>query len=438
VLVRGETIAAVGAFEAPEGATIINAEGKYLLPGGVDAHTHMDLDVGIARASDDFYTGTVAAACGGTTTIIDHMAFGPKGCALGHQVGVYHELARPAVIDYGFHGVLSHVDGDVLGDMERLLASDGISSYKAYMTYDGMLRDDALLRVLRRAKELGIVVCAHCENDAVIRFLREELLARGHTQPRYHPISRPPSCEAEAVWRFLMLARAAGEPAVYVVHLSSALGLEALRLARRSGQRNVYAESCPQYLLLDDRLYGDDQEGLKYIMSPPLRAQEDLAALWGAAKSGDIDAIATDHCPFFFQTQKQLGARDFTKAPGGAPGVETRMQLLFSEGFMRGRLTLSDVVRMTSTRPAEIFGIGDRKGDIAVGKDADLVLFDPERAGTIAHAALHEHVDYTPYEGRAYRGAPVMTIARGEIIAENGVCTAQKGRGRYLKRTPHA
>lgn len=418
----------------PAGARVIDATGKVLLPGGVDPHTHFDLDVGIARASDDFYTGSVAAAFGGTTTVIDHMAFGPAGCALGHQAQVYHQLAQPAVIDYGFHGVIQHVDDTVLADMARLCEEEGITSYKAYMTYGYMLQDDALLKVLARAKELGLVICAHCENDAVVNTLREKFVAEGHTQARYHPLSRPDSCEEEAVFRFAKLAKVAGEPWIYIVHLTSQRGLAAIRTVRGEGQARVLAETCPQYLFLDDHLYNDNQEGLKYIMSPPLRKAHDLEAMWGGLESGEIDTIGTDHCPFFFATQKQRGKDDFTRTPNGAPGVELRMNLLFSEGYKKGRLSLPEVVRLCCTRPAEIFGIAPQKGDIAEGADADFVLFAPDEQWTVQVDALHENVDYTPYEGIQLQGRPVLTVSRGEVIVENGAFVGKKGRGRYLRR----
>ncbi len=417
------------------GARVIDAAGKYLLPGGVDAHTHLDLDTGTppGRTADDFYTGTVAAACGGTTTIVDHPGFGPEGCRLDHQIEVYRGLARRAVIDYGFHGVIQHVDESVLADMERLLA-DGIASYKIYLTYARKVDDEAALAVLARAKELGLVICAHCENDALIRFRTRRFLAEGKGAPRYHAESRPVEAEAEAVWRMLMLASAAGDAPLYVAHLSSALGLEAARMARQRGQTGVLLETCPQYLLLDASRYGDEREGLKYVMSPPLRSPEDNKALWRALRSGDIDAIGTDHCPFNFATQKMAGLGEYTRCPNGVPGIESRMSLLFSEGFMKGRLTLPELVRLCCANPARIFGLHPQKGCIAPGADADLVLFDPAIRKTLTRSDLHENVDYTPYEGMTLQGAPVMTISRGEIIAENGVFSGAAGRGRYLAR----
>ncbi|MDL2294335.1 dihydropyrimidinase [Ruminococcaceae bacterium OttesenSCG-928-D13] len=440
LLVRDGKIAAVlRAGETPpdlDGIKVIDAGGCYLLPGGVDPHTHFDLDVGFTRASDDFYTGTVAAACGGTTTVIDHMAFGPKGCPLPHQSAVYHKLAaqQGPVIDYGFHGVIQHVDDEVLASMKTLRDEEGLSSFKIYLTYDFKIDDYGVLKVLERANELGLTICVHCENDATINTLRAQYVADGHTEAKYHALSRPAEAEAEAVYRMLMLGKIAGEAKVYIVHLSTRLGLEALRLVRRTGQKNILVETCPQYLFLDDSRYNDPQAGLKYIMSPPLRKQPDIDSMWDGLTANDIQTIGTDHCPFFFDTQKQRGANDFTQCPNGAPGVELRMPLMFSEGFMKGRLSLPQVVDSCCTRPAEIFGIAPQKGIIAPGADADLVLFDPSVKWTVTKDQLHENVDYTPYEGIELTGRPVWTMARGEVIVDNGVFKGQKGSGKYLKR----
>lgn len=433
VLIEQGKISRVAPGITAGGARVIDAGGKYLLPGGVDAHTHFDLDTGAARAADDFLSGSIAAACGGTTTIIDHMGFGPKGCGLEHQVDVYHELARQCVVDYGFHGVIQHVNDSVLADMQRLI-SRGITSYKLYLTYGYKLADADVLAVMQQAQKLGLMVCVHCENDASIGFLTKKLLAEGKGAPRYHAQSRPVQCEAEAVFRMLMLAKMAGEAPLYVVHLSSGLGLQAIELARHNGQKHVFAETCPQYLVLHESSYADEREGLKFIMSPPLRTTADNAALWQGLASGQVETVGTDHCPFQFATQKMQGLGNFTKCPNGAPGVESRMQLMFSEGFMKGRLTLPQVVQACCTRPAELFGIAPQKGDIAVGADADLVLIDPTVQGHITKAKLHERVDYTPYEGMQVQGAPVLTMARGEVIAENGSFVGKEGRGVYLER----
>ena len=413
----------------------ISAAGKYVLPGAVDIHTHMDLDVGIARAIDDFYTGTAAAACGGTTTIVDHMAFGPKGCSPWHQVREYHRLADgAAAVDYGFHGVLQHVNSEVLDDMAQIAEEEGITSFKIYMTYDFRLDDLELMKVLQRAAQERILIAAHCENHGIVTCFRERFVKEGKTQARWHPVSRPAEAEAEAVSRLLYLAQAAGEAPVYIVHLSSRKGLEEFRKAKKAGQAHIGAETCPQYLLLDERLYDDPQEGLKAIMAPPLRRQEDRDALWQALAENELDTVATDHCPFTFARQKQQGAQDFTKCPSGAPGVEERLILLYSEGVVKGRITLPQLVKYACANPARAAGLYPRKGTIEAGVDADLVILDPEKEWTMAKERLHGNADYTCYEGMKIKGAVERVILRGRTVALNGEFTGTRGGGQYLRR----
>ena len=418
-----------------DGDEVIDASGRFVLPGAVDIHTHMDLDVGIARVIDDFYTGTVAAACGGTTSIVDHMAFGPKGCSLWHQVEEYHRLADGnAVVDYGFHGVLQHVDDGILAEMGKIEKKEGITSFKAYMTYDYMLDDLALMKVLGKAAGEGILIASHCENDGIVRYNRERFVREGKTEARWHPVSRPSSAEAEAVHRFLCLAKAAGEAPAYIVHLSTRLGLEEVRKARAAGQRHFGAETCPQYLLLDEHFYDDPQEGLKALMAPPLRRQEDREALWEALARDELDTVATDHCPFTFAKQKQQGARDFTKCPSGAPGVEERLILLYSEGVGRGRLTLPQLVKYACANPARVAGLYPRKGTLAPGADADIVILDPDREWVLTQEKMHGAGDYTCYEGMKIKGFVERVLLHGQIVADNGVFTGKRGDGQYLVR----
>ncbi len=414
---------------------VIDAAGKYVLPGAVDIHTHMDLDVGIARAIDDFYTGTVAAACGGTTTIVDHMAFGPKGCSPWRQVKEYHRLADGnAAVDYGFHGVLQHADTGVLDDMAQIAKEEGITSFKVYMTYDGRLDDLDLMKVLKRAGEERILIASHCENHGIVTYFRECFVKEGKTQTRWHPVSRPAEAEAEAVSRLLYLAQAAGEAPVYIVHLSSRRGLEEFRKAKKAGQAHIGAETCPQYLLLDEKLYDDPQEGLKAIMAPPLRRQEDRDALWQALAEDELDTVATDHCPFTFAKQKQQGAQDFTKCPSGAPGAEERLILLYSEGVVKGRITLPQLVKYACANPARVAGLYPRKGAIEAGADADLVILDPEKEWTMTTGRLHGKADYTCYEGMEIRGAVERVMLRGRTVALDGEFTGVRGGGQYLRR----
>jgi len=431
ILIKDGKIAQIGQ-NLPGDGEIADASGQYVLPGGVDVHTHFDLDVGIARATDDFYTGTVAAACGGTTSVVDHPGFGPAGCALRRQIDYYHALADgAAVIDYGFHGVVQRVDEGVLSELETLIG-EGITSFKIYMTYDYKLDDASILRFLRRAGEYGLMTCVHPENDGVVNYLRSYYAGGGFTSPVYHAKSRPPECEAEAVSRFLLLARLAGDAPAYIVHLTNGLALDYIRRARALGQRRVYAETCPQYLFFDDAAYARE-DGLKYVMSPPLRKKEDNAALWAGLSSEEIQTVATDHCPFNYNKEKQLGAADFTKCPNGAPGVETRLLAMFSEGYMKKRMTLNQVVRACCTNPARLFGLAD-KGDIAPGLDADIVMIDPAKERVISRANLHENVDYTLYEGMRLQGAITRVFSRGELIVKDNAFLGAKGRGRFIRR----
>lgn len=414
---------------------IIDANGKYVIPGGVDVHTHFNLDVGIAVSNDDFYTGTVAAACGGTTTIVDHMGFGPKGCNLKHQVDVYHGYADgKAVIDYSFHGVIQSIDENILEEMESIVKDEGISSFKIYLTYDYMIDDEGALKVLKRLKELNGMMTVHCENHGSIKYLREKFVEEGLKTPKYHPLSRPSECEGEAVNRMINIAEIAGEGPLYVVHLSSELGLSYIKLARERGQK-VYAETCPQYLVLDDSLYDlPNNEGLKYIMSPPLRKKEDNNALWKGIKDGYIQTIATDHCPFSFNKDKQMGKNDFTKCPNGAPGVEERIPLIFSEGVMKKRISINKFVDVCSTKPAKIFGLYPKKGTIEVGSDGDLVIIDPDKEVTLSSKNIHSNVDYSAYEGIKVKGYPIYTISKGKIIVKDNKFIGNVGDGKFLKR----
>lgn len=414
---------------------IVNAGGMLVMPGGIDVHTHMDLDVGIARATDDFYTGTVAAACGGTTTIVDHMAFGPEGCSIRHQLDHYHTLAQgKAVIDYSFHGVIGHVDDAILKEVEDLVG-EGITSHKFYLTYGQKLTDREFFLLMRKAKELGIMLTAHPENHDMVGCLKELLIEHGKTSPIYHAVSHPVESEAEAINRLILFAHVAEDAPLYIVHLSCEMGLDYIRQARQRGQKNLFAETCPQYLFLDESRYREPGDaGLKYIMSPPLRRTKDNQALWLGLQDGSIQTVATDHCPFFLKGEKQLGKDNFAKTPNGAPGVEPRMALLFSEGVSAGRIDAQRYVEITSTNPAKLFGLYPRKGTLEKGSDGDILIVDPSAQLTLTHSMLHENVDYTPYEGISLRGYPYMTISRGKIVAKEGCFLGEKGAGKFIKR----
>ncbi len=434
LLVIGETIAKIGGTIFEPDAQNIEARGKYVLPGGIDVHTHFNLDIGIAVAQDDFYTGTVAAAMGGTTTVIDHPGFGPEGCSIFHQIKKYHGYAKDnAVIDYSFHGVLQHIDDQVLEEIPRL-ADQGITSMKVYMTYDYMFTDEMLLKIFKAAKKSHMLIAVHAEDDALIRDLRKKYISQGKKEAVYHAASRPAIAEAAAVKKVIDLARKAGNVPVYIVHLSTKQGLSIIKQAQESGQ-NIIAETCPQYLLLDETLYSlPNDEGLKYVMSPPLRQKEDQAALWEGLAGQVIDVVATDHCPFDFKLKKQLASDDFSKCPGGVAGVEARIPLLYSEGVRQNKLSLQKFVKVTAENPAKIMGLYPKKGVIAIGSDADIIILDPEKNITISKETLHENVDYSPYEGFDVFGWPCMTMVRGEIKVLDGVFIGKKGSGKFIKR----
>ncbi|EHD23841.1 MULTISPECIES: dihydropyrimidinase [Brenneria] len=426
---RGRHIAATPEME------VIDAAGCQVMPGGIDVHTHFNIDVGIGRSCDDFFTGTRAAACGGTTTIVDHMGFGPAGCDLHHQLARYHAYADgQAVIDYSFHAVVQHVDAAILDEMASMVAQEGISSFKLYLTYQYKLDDAAVLQALQRLRQVGALTTVHPENDAAIRLRRAALLRQGNTAPIYHALSRPLACEAEAIARMINLAALADNAPLYIVHLSNGLGLDYLRLAQRKGQP-VWAETCPQYLLLDDSRYLEP-DGMKYILSPPLRGRAEQEALWQGLEDGSIATLATDHCNFSLRQRQALSDGDFSRCPNGLPGVENRLALLYSSGVAAGRISPERFVALTSARPAQLFGLWPRKGNLMPGADADLVLFDPQRRATLRHDEMHDNGDYSPYEGMTCRGWPIMTLSRGEVVWRDGVFSGRAGHGRFLRREP--
>lgn len=411
---------------------VIDLEGKYIIPGGIDVHTHFDIDVGIAKSCDDFYTGTVAAACGGTTTIVDHMGFGPKGCNIYHQFNLYKDLAKNSVIDYGFHGVIQHIDENILSEIKNMVA-DGIPSFKGYMTYGYKLSDMDMLKLSEELGRVGGLLTVHPENNDMIDYYKEKFEKECKLEPIYHAKSRPPKCEGEAVNRMIDLTSETNCP-LYIVHLSSEEALNHIIDARESG-KEVYAETCPQYLVLDEEKYNlPNKEGVKYILSPPLREKSNQEALWKGIQKGYIQTVATDHCSFNYSMKKEMGAKDFRKCPNGLPGVETRIPVMFSEGVSKGRISINKFVEIVSTNPAKLFGMYPKKGAIQVGADADLVVIDKNIKKRITVEDLHENVDYTGFEGIEVEGYPVMTISRGEIIAKDGKFIGEKGRGKFIKR----
>ncbi|GFN35902.1 dihydropyrimidinase [Tepidimicrobium xylanilyticum] len=432
ILIEDGKIESIGINIDIDNCSVIDAKNKLVLPGGIDVHTHMDLDLGKYRAIDDFYTGTVAAAFGGTTTIVDHIAFGPEGCSLNYMIDKYYELAEgKAVIDYSFHGVFQHVNEEVLKEMEKLV-EEGISSFKIYMTYDNRLNDEDILKILIKAKELGAVIAVHAENHGAIQHLREYYGSLGKSKPIYHALSRPDSTEAEAINRMIYLSEIAGCPHLYFVHVSTKKGLDEIISARRRGVKNIYCETCTQYLTLTEERYEDDVDGLKYIMAPPLRKQEDIEALWEGIKSSQVDVIATDHCPFFLE-EKMDGKSDFRTAPGGAPGVEERVEIVLSEGLKRG-ISIRTLVDKLMTRSAQIYGLYPRKGAVQVDSDADIIII-AKKDKIITIENRHSSADYTPYEGFKVDYVVEKVIQRGKVLVDNNKFIANKGDGMFLKRS---
>ncbi len=417
------------------GLKVIDAAGCYVMPGGIDVHTHLNLKAGEENVSDGFFHGSVAAAHGGTTCVVEHPGFGPDNCELTHQVDRYRQQAKDEMaIDYGFHGVVQHVDDKVLADVKDL-AGSGIPSMKVYLTYGSRLGDEDIIKVMKASRDAGGLVAFHAENHAVISALTQSFQDKGDiSNPENHPKSRPDYAEAEAVNRLIALSRAAGNAPIYIVHLSTASGIEIVKDARQKGLL-VYAETCPQYLTLTDACYGQaDHKGLQYIMAPPLRKQTDCEALWKGLADGIIDVVATDHCSFSFSQKRVKGKEDIFNAPGGIPGVETRIPLLFSEGVLKKRIDLNRFVQLVATHPARIMGLAPQKGTIAIGSDADLMILDPAREKMINTKSLHQRVDYTPFAGMTVRGWPTTVLLRGEVVVRDGKFLGSKGFGRYIKR----
>jgi len=431
--ITGAKIAAIGHGLERGGARHIDATGKLVLPGAVDPHVHLDIDAGATRSSDDFETGTIAAACGGTTTVIDFVEPELGGSLVGGLEARLKEAEGKAVIDFALHMTLRRGDAQTLGQVPEALRA-GCTSFKTYTTYDGFrLSDPELLAALEAVGAAGGLVLVHAENDAVIERRRRAFIAAGQTAPRFHPRSRPVPVEAEAVERALALAEVAGCP-LYVVHTSTARGADAIARARARGQR-AYGETCPQYLVLTDAEYERPGfEGAKFVCSPPLRPADNPPGLWRHLAQGGLQTVGTDHCPFFFVGQKDLGRDDFTRIPNGLPGIEARLAIVYTCGVGQGRLTPTRWVELCCTAPAQIFGLYPRKGTLMPGADADVVIFDPHKPVTLSRSLLHERVDYTPYEGLALQGYPVLTIAGGEIIVAEGEYVGGRGRGQFLKR----
>ena len=419
--------------------TIIDATHMLVLPGGIDAHTHLDMPFGGTTSADDFETGTRAAAIGGTTTIVD-FAIQARGTKMRYALDTWWKKAEgKACIDYGLHMIVTDLGSDQgkagLDDMDSMVR-EGVASFKLFMAYPNVLMaDDAtIFKALKQTATNGALICMHAENGSVIDVIVQQALAEGKTAPIYHALTRPTIAEAEAVQRAIAMAEIAGAP-VYIVHLSSEDALNQVREARDRGVP-AFAETCPQYLLLslEDNMNHNSFEDAKYVFTPPLREKKNQAKLWDGLKSDNLQVVSTDHCPFCFADQKSLGINDFTKIPNGGPGIENRLQLIHHHGVNSGKLTLNRFVEITSTAPARIFGMYPRKGTITPGSDADIVIWNPNADYTISAATHNMRVDYSMFEGYKVKGNARQVFSSGELIVEHGKFIGKAGRGNYLKR----
>jgi dihydropyrimidinase len=435
LLVEDGRIALIGESIDRPADRVIEAAGKYVLPGCVDVHTHLDMPLGDIVTADDFLSGQTAAAFGGTTCHID-FATQERGSTLAEALAAWHAKREGrSIIDNGFHIAVTDLSRPGALNELAALPEQGVTSYKLYLAYKSSLQvdDGVLFRAMRVAASTGALVMVHAENGDVIDVLVREALAQGHSSPRWHGLTRPPETEGEAVNRSIQLAHLAGCP-LYVVHVSCRQALHPIEEAREKGWR-VWGETCPQYLLIDSSyLERDGFEAAKYVFTPPPRAKENQDLLWAACRRDVISAVSTDHCSFFWQGQKTLGKDDFSKIPNGAPGIETRLELIHTFGVLTGRITLNRMVDLLATSPAKLFGLYPRKGTIAVGADADLVVFDPHEQRTLSASTHHSRADYTIYEGVEVTGIPEIVLRRGEVIVEGNELLAAPGSGLFVRR----
>jgi dihydropyrimidinase len=439
VAISDGKISAIGDSLPTENVShLFDASGKLVLPGGIDVHTHLDMPFGGTTSADDFETGTRAAAFGGTTTLID-FAIQYKGQSLRQAFDTWMgKASHKAVCDYAFHCIVTDVSGGQLSEMNDLV-HEGVTSFKLFMAYPGvfMLDDGSIFKALQRTSKNGGLVCMHAENGSAIDVIVQQALAEGKKAPKYHALTRPTTAEAEATARAIALAEMAGAP-IYIVHLSCNDALEKVREARDRGLP-VYAETCPQYLYLSiENFDAPGFEGAKYVFTPPLREKWHQEKLWNGLKRDHLQVVSTDHCPFCFKEQKELGRDDFTKIPNGGPGIEHRMSLIYSGGVASGRFSANRFVELVSTTPAKLFGLHPRKGTIAVGSDADLVIFDPKRKHTISAKTHHMRVDYSMFEGIQVTGMPDVVFSRGRTVVDREKFVGRPGQGEFLRRSTYA
>ena len=438
VLVLGEQIAEVGEDIEAEGARVIDASGAYVIPGGIDPHTHMELPFMGTVASEDFFTGTSAAAAGGTTSIIDFVIPGPQQDIL-EAYRQWRGWAEKSATDYGFHVAITWWDDSVKAAMKTLVQEEDVNSFKHFMAYKNaiMCDDETLVNSFSTARDLGALCTVHAENGELVFRLQQEIFEKGITGPEGHPLSRPPQVEGEAANRAIRIAEVLGVP-LYLVHTSCRQALEAVTRARLEGQR-VFAEVLAQHLVINDSVYRDPDWNVAahHVMSPPFRGHEHQAALWRGLQAGMLQTTATDHC-CFCTDQKAAGKDDFRAIPNGTGGVEDRMSVLWHHGVRTGKLTPSEFVAVTSTNTAKIFNLHPQKGSMQPGADADLVIWDPEASRTISKETHHQNVDYNIYEGMEVTGVAATTLSRGRVVWEDGQLKTERGTGKYLKRAPFA
>ena len=450
IIQNGEVVTADGTFRTDvgirdgkvvcmakhlEGAKqIIDAAGKLVMPGGIDIHTHLDTPLNGSYTLDDWYQGTVSAACGGVTCVVDY----PKQ-EVGHSVRDIIEKWKEkaggkAVVDYSFSPVITQYTDEVYAEIPELI-QEGFPGYKVFMAYWHRISDADLVRMLDVVSSNGGILGVHCENDWAADYMIGKLLAEGKTEPKYFPMSRPPVIEEDATSRVIKLAQMV-DANLLIVHMSCRGALQLAREARAKS-RNIYVETCPHFLTLDDSVYDQPlEEAAKYVITPPLRKKEDQQALWQGLAAGEIDIVSSDHCAFPYQDKLKMGRENFSTIPHGVPGIEARLPVVFSEGVKKGRITASRFVDAVSTRPAKIAGLFPQKGTIAVGSDADIVIFDPEKEVTLSTRQMHSNCDFSGYEGMKVQGYPILTMSRGTVVYEDGKVLAERGHGKLVKRNP--
>lgn len=434
IMIDDGTISLIGSLPDAQADRIVDASGKFVFPGGIDPHTHMEIPFQGAVAADDFHTGTVAAAVGGTTTIID-FPIQQRGHDMRESLEEWFKKAEgKTAVDWGFHQIVTDLSGSYLAAMDEHVR-DGVSSFKLFMAYPGalMVDDGTIFRAMQRTSENGGFIMIHAENGSVIDEMVKQAVAAGRRDPVNHSRTRPSTTEGEATARAIALAEMAQVP-VYIVHLSAAEALQAVRQARDRGVP-VYAETCPHYLLLSDEVYASAAEdGIKYVVTPPLRPPSHSGELWRGLRTGDLQVLSTDHAPFTLRDRRELSGGDFSKVPTGLPGVETRIPLLHHFGVRAGKISLNHFVELTSTNAAKLFGLYPRKGEIAPGSDGDLLVFDPDRDFTISTETLVTNCDFSPYEGWTVTGWTDTVLLRGEVIVEGGRFVGREGQGRFVTR----